>query len=455
VLHLGGRDWNGVDLHTTTWILTLLLCIFGLTTVVDAGLPDTIEDPPGRGASPDSMNDFTITELFRAETPGELEAAIAGGYPMPWLEEVLADTTIPCEDWEWLDHRMRAAFAQELHLFFDEEGTPVPWDAEWVLPSEDYWRETFFVRATGTEHVTYPIEFGGTFGGTPADIVNAFGEKIGFIAVSGALLNGARDGSLYATALTDGNRLLLFYPDGSYFVSPIEMGYGRCAVSLSGEYVFLAAWSKDDYWGDDDLPPRAILVNREGEIQWQIPLEEEPVGNPGPVISSNDRFCAVASAGMTDRLVHSLVQVYDLAVGQEILRIEQPTGYSVSFSPDGNTFFVPGSARDARAIDLTNARTLWQDTGIDQDILSYSRIQFLAGTNDADLLTAWIRPVDDHDEWPHALINRASEVLIVDPVDGSMGVSPAGYFLITENYQPGTDRTVLPFIVRRLRTGAR
>jgi hypothetical protein len=93
-----------------------------------------------------SHADVQVTELFRAETPEDLEVALVDGYPMPWLAEVLADSTIPEEDRYWLDCRMRVAIAQELHLFFDLEGNRVEVEAEWIAPGEDYWRENMMVN---------------------------------------------------------------------------------------------------------------------------------------------------------------------------------------------------------------------------------------------------------------------------------------------------------------------
>ena len=55
-----------------------------------------------------SHAEIEVAELFPGRTLEELEAALVDGYPMPWLAEVLADSTIPEDDRYWLDCRMRA-----------------------------------------------------------------------------------------------------------------------------------------------------------------------------------------------------------------------------------------------------------------------------------------------------------------------------------------------------------
>jgi len=65
-----------------------------------------------------TASNIEVVEVFRAETPEELEVSLTDGYPMPWLEEILNNESIPEEDRYWLDCRVRAVIAQDLHLFF-------------------------------------------------------------------------------------------------------------------------------------------------------------------------------------------------------------------------------------------------------------------------------------------------------------------------------------------------
>lgn len=85
-----------------------------------------------------AAKNIEVIEIFRAETTEELEASITNGYPMPWLEEILNDESIHEEDRYWLDCRVRAIIAIDLHTFFDIEGNPITFEADWIMPGEHY-----------------------------------------------------------------------------------------------------------------------------------------------------------------------------------------------------------------------------------------------------------------------------------------------------------------------------
>lgn len=428
-------------------VLLLVICLFAAASGNEQGLLGKLSDmTEGSQESSEEATATEVIEIFRAETSEELEAAISDGYPMPWLEEVLSDTSIPEEDRLWLDHRMRAAIAQELHVFFDEDGERTSYDAEWILPSEDYWRETFLVATTGRESVSYSVDFGGTFGGRPATIVDANGEPLGEVARAGLLINGSRDGSLYASALNQvsGNaqRLMLFYPDGTYFVSPIEMDYGRCGVSPSGEYVILAARGRRD----GDPPHRAILLNRSGEIVWERELELPPIGNPTPMISSNDRYCVITStaSGPEDRL-NVLIQVLDMGNGEELWRIEDPTGTFLSFSPDGGVLLIPGRRLDVHAIDINTSRDVWGDEVISSDAIALTGIRCLSVSNNLELLAAQVS-IEEIRQLP-TLFDHAGNPLAVDSIAGRMDIAPGASFTVTGGNE---SENISPLVVRRI-----
>lgn len=390
-------------------------------------------------------SELEVVEVFRAETPEELEAAFADGYPPPWLEEILGDESIPEEDRYWLDCKIRAAIAQDLHLFFDREGNPVHVEADWIKPAEGYWREAFLMASPDRESHSYQVDFGGSFDGRPGIILDSYGNRIGEVALSGLMLSGSKDGSLFATSIdriSDNTyRLILLYSNGSYFVSPIDMEYGRCAVSQSGEYVILAARGKEDPWGTNDIPPRAILLDRSGEVVWEIELEMTPIGNPTPVISPDDRYCAVVTqhSSAEDRL-NLLLQVFDVETGQEVLRIEDPTGTRVTFSPDGGTLFIHGKINESHAIHIPTKEELWNDSRISATTLEYSEIRYLEGSNNAEYLIAVIRQQDaPTEDWFLTLFDNRGQVLSVDHNNSSMDVSPNGCFVIAGNYPPRTD----------------
>ncbi len=127
---------------------------------------------------------FEVTELFRAVTIEELEAAITDGYPMPWLEETLKDESIPWEDRYWLDRRVRAAIAQNTHTFFNPAGNPVHIEADAVFPGELYWREHMIVDPAGwnaPDNLSRPTNLHTWDIG---HLLNSFGNRIGEIALA-------------------------------------------------------------------------------------------------------------------------------------------------------------------------------------------------------------------------------------------------------------------------------
>ena len=435
--------------------LLMMLMVITTTQVTASGVYDIIESLAERAEQATTTSEVEVVEIFKAESPEELEAALTDGYPMPWLEEILNDESIPEEDRYWRDCRVRAVYAQDLHLFFNEEGNPVHVEADWIKPAEGYWRETFLVASPDRVSHSYQVDFGGSFGGRPGIIVGSYGDRIGEIAISGLLLSGSKDGSLFATSINQisdySYRLILFYPDGSYHVSPIEMSYGRCGISQSGEYVILAARGKDDPWGDDDIPPRAILLDKSGIIVWETELEMTPIGNPTPVISPDDRYCAVVTQASSaeDRLNH-LLQVFDMETGQEVWRIENPPGAELIFSNNGRILNISGLK--AISLDITTGQLIWTDNLIDRENYPIAYLMHL-DCSDQGLIysgAVWPSSRSDSQSVLNSLFNQSGNVLASDNIDGSMDISPNGYFVLSENYQPETDRTTSPIIVRRI-----
>ncbi|MCD4847960.1 MAG: PQQ-like beta-propeller repeat protein [Candidatus Aegiribacteria sp.] len=424
--------------------LLMILVVIAATQVTASGVYDIIESLAERAEEASVSSEVEVIELFHAETPEELEAALTDGYPMPWLEEILNDESIPEEDRYWLDCRVRAAIAQDLHLFYDREGNPIHVEAAWIKPSEGYWRESFMISPIGDQSLSYPVEGGGHLHGEPGSLVDSYGNEIGQYSITALGFRGSRDGSLFTSSLCRIHgqyHLVLLYSDKNYFVSSIEMDYGRCGVSQSGEYVILAAHGSDDPWGDDDIPPRAILLNRSGEVVWETELKMPPIGNPTPVISPDDRYCAVVShASSAEDRLNLLLQVFDMETGQEVWRLEEPTGTRVTFSPDGGTVFIHGKINESHAIHISTGEELWNDSRISAATLEYSEIRYLKGSNNAEYLIAVIRQQDaPTEDWFLALFDNQGQVLAVDHINSSMDVSPNDYFVISGNYPPRTD----------------
>jgi hypothetical protein len=408
-------------------------------------------------AQPDTESNLTVEEVFSVETTQELEAALTDGYPMPWLAEILEDETIPEEDRYWLDCRVRAAIAMDLHLFYDREGNSVAYDAEWIMPGENYWRETFVLSPFGNEIISHPVEFGGNLRGEISQLINHFGNKIGETALTARGFRSSRDGSIWASSLcrVDGHyRLVLLYSTGNYFVSPIEMGYGRCAVSQSGEYVLLAARGRKDTWGAEYLPHRIILMNKNGNILWENELEMTPIGNPGPVISPDDRYCSVVTQASSaeDRLT-LLLQVFDIQTGVEVWRLEDPMGTTVTFSPDGQ--FLCLSGKEAFVINASTGNIIWSDHLINRSLFPVADLMHLMCSEDASVFVgmAWPSERLGPESVMLTLFDKSGKIISTDNIYGDIAVSPNGYFAITENYSPGSDRTVCPLIIRKIMQG--
>jgi len=166
-----------------------------------------------------------VNEVFRAETVEELEASLTDGYPMPWLAEILNDESIPEEDRYWLDCRVRAAIARDLHMFYDRDGNPVHIDADYMHPGEDYWREHLIVNPPGVEFMydspnqSSDLPYMETTS-QPGYILNLYGEKVGDIAITRDRVWLARDASvgITRTGHSSGGSTLdhacFLYPDG-------------------------------------------------------------------------------------------------------------------------------------------------------------------------------------------------------------------------------------------------
>ena len=403
-----------------------------------------------------TVSNIEVIEIFRAETPDELEAALTDGYPMPWLEEILNDESIPEEDRYWLDCRVRAVIAINSHTFFDAVGNPNTFEADWIMPGEDYWRENFVLSPHGDQTVFHPVGSGGNLLGEIGQLLDRFGQDIGETALTARLFQGSRDGSMWASSLcrVEGKyRLVLLYSDASYFVSPIEMSSGRCGVSQSGEYVILAARGLRDFTTGESTPSRAILVDKTGKLIWEIELEMSPVGNFVPVISPDDRYCAVSSYAPGELRTNRL-QIFDMETGQEVLRVENPNAAQLSFSPNGSHLNASGA--EAFSMNMLTGNIDWSSTHVSRPNLPVANLMRLDSSNDADLISGMIWPSSRQgsDSVLLTLFDNSGNILACDNIYGNMDISPNGALVITENYQSyDSDWDITPIIIRRVIRG--
>ncbi|MBD3278180.1 MAG: hypothetical protein GF388_07770, partial [Candidatus Aegiribacteria sp.] len=258
------------------YICALALLISGVST--SGTLDDILDSLEARTQQQTITNsDVEVVELMRVETAEDLQAQLTDGYPMPWLEEIFNDESIPEEDRYWLDCRIRAAIAQDLHLFFDREGNPIHVEADWIGPGEEYWREHMMVNPPDAPEIpdvehqdSNATEESGLIvvvddyddepevfdssrptphvAGEPGYILDLYGNRVGELATVHSFVSLSRDASIAAiqsgcTEMVDilpplASYACLMYPDGSFREIPFESkGYYNAVVSENGEVV--------------------------------------------------------------------------------------------------------------------------------------------------------------------------------------------------------------------------
>ena len=304
-------------------------------------------------------SDLQVVELFRAETAEELRSALADGYPMPWLAEILADTTIPEEDRYWLDCRMRAVIAQDLHMFFDGDGKAVFVQADWIAPGEDYWRECFLANPQGTWPRGEVNQRTGLWGKTGL-VLSRYGERIGSLALCEQWMSLSRDGAVGALMQRGSEHVsemgpaffFLVYSDGSYFMLDKELWLYDFMLSQSGAYAVLV-------YRETDGSNQILMMNGSGEVLWQREAAARVVVNAPPSISGSDRLCVIQS--VQDRTLHSIIQVFDVATGEELQRLDGP-GPRASFSENGRYLCLAGNIGGCYSI------TSWDEAEIASEL---------------------------------------------------------------------------------------
>ncbi|NLH79058.1 MAG: hypothetical protein GX465_18720 [Acidobacteria bacterium] len=347
-----------------------------------------------------SHADIQVTELFRAETPEELEAALADGYPMPWLAEILADSTIPEEDRYWLDCRMRAAIACNLHLFYDREGNPVRVDAEWMAPGEDYWQEHIMVNILEDAEIeqepgaplsdfegmlleierlrnppVYSPDRPAMMSSDPGLIMNLFGERVGELAVVNNEVELSRDASVGAIQ-SGGNEALehrqrqpfacFLYPDGSFLEIPFDsLGRYRAAVSADGSTIAFVctehAWSNphEAMLAYDNHPPDDVIIDAyvfdgNGRLRSRVHPDDVITNYNEPEMSPTGRMLCVSTWGGV-----GVISCINGNYVNTVMPIE--TGKNLNnfhLSPDGEYLCAAGYS-PAFIVDLKTLDTIW------------------------------------------------------------------------------------------------
>ena len=300
-------------------------------------------------------DNFEVTELFRAETIEDLEASLTDGYPMPWLEEVLKDTTIPWEDRYWLDCRVRASIAQNTHTFFNPAGNPVHIDADAVFPGELYWREHMIVDPAGwnaPEGMPRPANLDSWDIGY---LMNLFGRNVGSLAIAlpPMFMSISRDASV-GVLPSGGNSVYhpdrqpyacFLAPDGSFEETPLR-NTGRYDVALSADGTVAAFSFIRDHVRSEDGPTQhdadIELFTGSGELFRIIDTISNLDDFGEGAITQDGHFFCHKSNGVNICLVNC-------ETGESTI-LEKPAWdqntFRARFSPDGSSLALSGATTD-------------------------------------------------------------------------------------------------------------
>ncbi|OPX31883.1 MAG: hypothetical protein B1H09_01790 [Gemmatimonadaceae bacterium 4484_173] len=294
-------------------------------------------------------DNFEVTELFRAETIEDLEASLTDGYPMPWLEEVLKDETIPWEDRYWLDCRVRATIAQNTHTFFNPAGNPVHIDADAVFPGELYWREHMIVNpaeSVNTNETERPI---GAETCASGMILNSFGRKAGNIAVPAFNISTSRSANV-SVYVSGGHSIYnrqnpsyacFMYPNGTFVETLLEEpGQYSVAVSQDGSTVVLSCYRPDERSEDNTQTP-VYVFDEHGSLQRTI-IPSVPLDWCWrPTISSDGQYLCHTAYGVNTCLIDCWNGTCGV-VSKPVGFYDRYTGV-YNFSPDDGTLCLGGS----------------------------------------------------------------------------------------------------------------
>ena len=406
-------------------------------------------------------DEFEVVELLNAMTPEDLEAALSEGYPMPWLDEILKDESIPWEDRYWLDCRIRAAIAQDLHIFFNREGNPIHLDASYIGPGEDYWRENMMVNPLGETDVPDEERPTRAFG-EPGYILNLYGEKVGEIAEVNRSVGLSRDASI--AAVVSGGRSFEYslgpyacfmYPDGSFKEESFEIsGDYETIVSNDGEVVVFQCEAPDGRYDVYTHEPTGII----GDIYLYDPDGTLIQSVSPPVIFSADERLKISSDNryICDPLCTGALFLIDCGDDFSTNLIEdtseQGRGLSVfNFSPDGNYLCI-GGFTTGFIVNLNAMNTVWQSS---ETYMGTSDLIRVDCSNSANCIATSTRRIG-HPEWLYELnIYIDNELVYSDSSEGRFNeetvVSPNGHFLLSRSDDPGINKTSLPTVIRQIR----
>ncbi len=405
-----------------------------------------------------------IVEVFRAETAEELEAALVDGYPMPWLEEILSDETIPEEDRYWLDCRVRAVIAQDLHLFFDEEGNPIHIEADWIAPGEDYWRENFIMNPVGEPFLYDSPDMPTNVVSEPGYVVNRFGETIGQLAMAEDYIRLSRDGSIGVTGsdlsttepeypITYDNACIL-YADGSFKEVAAPWSYRR-NYTISSDGNTIAVTSKLLASESSPREPGAILwvLNRDGSVRFTYEIHGISYIKY-PLVSASGQYVVVFNGNYEEQRE---VILFDGNTGEILERFDDLQGMEFFFTPNERYLCIYGASPFTVTLyDCENKSEIWSREFSRDD--GHRVLRLPSCDNEAEhLLVTAAMPDPLHQNYRAYLFDFVlDDINITDSTPKIAHISPEASFTVMQMntiWQIGPQDKSLPLIVSRLTGG--
>ncbi len=383
-----------------------------------------------------TASNIEVVEIFRAETTEELEAALADGYPMPWLAEILNDESIPEEDRYWLDCRVRAEIAQDLHLFFNEDGNPVHYEADRIRSGENYWRECFIVNLPGVdEQVADPPE--GHWAGIGL-LVDRYGNEIGEIAISNSGSRLSRDGSVGVTQSGIQGRLgdpglmnlCFFYPDGSFSEFPIHHYTINETISQSGELVVVSCRDRSR---NEEKVHKLYVFDGNANLLFEKTLSHRPSNSSSAIaISSDNRYIAVSTLDL--QAGSYPVILYNADTSEELHNWDLILGNILSFSPDSRYLCMAGGGGAGVLVDCESGEVVWSRFLEDADnVAEIEQVRSLYCTNSAEIIYWYATRIGPTAFW--TMITEHGERVVIDiQTTGRPGISPNGHIYVSQNY---------------------
>ena len=441
--------------RTSSNTLQLAIMLLAATSAGATGIMDRVQEIAEHLRSQEfTAEGFQVIELFRAETTEDLEAAVSYGYPMPWLEEILSDETIPEEDRYWLDCRMRSIFAQDLHLFFDQDGNRISVEADFIIPGEDYWREHLMVNPPGDSDVSANLR-PTTIYADPGYILDRFGNQVGELAEVFRFVSMSRDASI-AAVISGGRNACFMYPDGSFREIPLPRPGGyESVVSANGEVIAFECVSPSGTRDPYTLEPTGIT----GEVYFFNP-SGNLIGNADPysIIGADERG-KLSSDGrlFCDKLSTGELLLCQTGMDNQSSLVEMTEGgrgrSSFEFSPDGE-FLCAAGFSIGLVVNLSTNQCIWESMNIFQAVNDMSRINCSNGAECIACVTSHGPYTECYFELEVFIDNQLIYRNVAEEsYNEETVVSPNGHFLLSQRDDVKTGDSGIPTVIRQISRG--